>query len=77
MAVMDKVEEIRAKARTKLTEVRMRAGLEPEPMILGREPVLERVKAWREKRAAPGAPAPTPGAPAPAGAARQTPPLER
>lgn len=61
---MDKLEEIRAKAKTKVTEVRIKAGLEPEPMILGGKPLTERVKEWREKRMMPGggggAPAPTP-----------------
>ncbi len=62
--LMDKLEEMRAKAKTKVTEVRIRAGLEPEPMILGGKPITERVKEWREKRMAPagggGAPAPAP-----------------
>lgn len=61
--LMDKVEEIRAKAKTKVTEVRIKAGLEPEGMILGGAPIMERVKAFREKRMAPGgggaAPTPT------------------
>lgn len=63
--LMDKVEEIRAKAKTKVTEVRVKAGLEPEGMILGGAPIMQRVKEWREKRMAPGgggAPAPTPPA---------------
>lgn len=58
--LMDKVEEIRAKAKTKVTEVRLKAGLEPEGMILGGPPIMERVKAFREKRMAPGGGAPTP-----------------
>lgn len=71
--LMDKVEEIRAKAKTKVTEVRIKAGLEPEGMILGGAPIMERVKAFREKRMAlgGGAPAPTPPATrVPEGAAR-------
>lgn len=62
--IMDKIEEMRAKAKTKVTEVRVKAGLEPEGMILGGAPIMERVKAFREKRMAPGGGAPAP-APAP------------
>lgn len=63
--LMDKIEEIRTKAKTKVTEVRVKAGLEPEGMVLGGAPIMERVKAFREKRMAPGgggggAPSPTP-----------------
>lgn len=52
--LMDKLEEVRAKAKTKVTEVRIKAGLEPEGMVLGGAPIMERVKAFREKRMAPG-----------------------
>lgn len=52
--LMDKVEEMRAKAKTKVTEVRVKAGLEPEGMVLGGVPIMDRVKAFREKRMVPG-----------------------
>lgn len=63
--LMDKVEEMRAKARTKVTEVRVRAGLEPEGMILSGKPLTERVKEWREKRLMPGGGGGAAAAPAP------------
>lgn len=64
--LMDKIEEMRAKAKTKVTEVRVRAGLEPEGVVLGGKPLVERVKEWRGKTlpggGGGGAPAPTPPA---------------
>ena len=63
--LMDKLEEMRAKAKTKVTEVRIRAGLEPEGMVLGGAPIMERVKAFREKRMYPGGGGGTAAAPAP------------
>ncbi|MDP2217191.1 MAG: hypothetical protein Q8J68_07900 [Methanolobus sp.] len=66
MALMDKVEEFREKARAKASEVRVKAGLEPEPVFFSKEPITERIKSFREKRMA-GAAATTPPSPEPTG----------